>query len=136
MRSEVAAVRREKLDHELEKLIDQGRLLPVLKAEVLEFATGLDMADTVSFSDGVETTQRDWFMGYLAKQPQVVSFGAMDLGDDPFSTVQNPRQGGNIPDGYHADRSQDALLASARRIVQDKGVSFSDALDVALKEAR
>lgn len=136
MRSEVAAIRREKPDHELEKLIDQGRLLPVLKAEVLEFATGLDMVDTVSFSGDVEATQRDWFMGYLAKQPKVVSFGAMDLGDDPFSTGPTTRQGGNIPDGYFADRSQDALLASARRIVQDKGVSFSDALDVAMKEAR
>lgn len=136
MRSEVTAVRREKLDHELEKLIDQGRLLPVLKAEVLEFAAGLDMTDTVSFSDGVEVTKRDWFMGYLAKQPKVVSFGAMDLGDDLFSTAPNQRQGSNIPDGYHADRSQDALLASARRIVQDKGVSFAEALDVAMKEAR
>lgn len=117
MRSEIAAVRRDNLDHELEKLIDQGRLLPAFKAEVLEFAARLDMAETVSFSEGVEVTQRNWFMGYLAKQPKVVSFGAMDIGDDPLDpATARGRQGVNIPDGYHADRSNDALLAAARRI--------------------
>lgn len=129
MRNEVAAVRREKLDYELEKLIDQGRLLPAFKTEVLTFAAGLDMADTVSFSDGVEVTQRDWFLSYLAKQPKVVSFGAMDLGPDPFSPV--PRaQTSVIPDGYNMDRSNEATFFAAQEMAREKGITFVEAVDL------
>ncbi len=134
---ELARLRRQVREQEIETLINEGRVLPILKDEVVAFASSLDDSESVSFSESQPaTTRKNWFMSFLARQPQIVSFGETDLGPDPFNPASAGHQGTNIPDGYHADRSNDAILSSARRIVQDKGVSFSEALDIAMKEAR
>lgn len=134
MRGEVESFRREKLDHELEKLIDQGRLLPVFKAGALDFAASLEASDTLSFSAGTQVTQRDWFMGFLARLPQVVSFGAMDLPPGPLAGEARPA--GLAPRGYTTDPAQDELYQRARRIEAEKGISFAATVDLAQGEMR
>lgn len=136
-RDELTRLRRQVREQEVENLINEGRVLPVFKEEVVAFAASLDDRETVSFAEGKPAaTRKDWFLSYLARQPKVVHFGEMDLGPDPFGQAPAGHRGVNIPDGYQADRSNDALLTSARRIVRDKGVSFSEALDIAMQEAR
>lgn len=133
---EVVRLRRELRAHELEKLVEAGRVLPVFKDELVAFAASLDDSETVSFSDGeAATTRRDWFMSYLARQPKVVSFGAIDLAHDPFNLREGlPRRPAHkVPDGYQVDRSNDALAAAAQELVRTKGISFADAVDQALE---
>ena len=132
---ELARLRRQVQEQEVEQLVAAGRLLPVFKEEVAAFAASLDDHETVSFADGATATRKDWFMSFLGRQPQVVSFGAMDLGCSPFDGAPG-RRVQNIPDGYQPDRSHDDLLAAAHQLVREKGVSFSDAVDMALEGQR
>ena len=130
---EVQRLRRQLREHEVEKLVQEGRVLPLFKDEVIAFAASLDDRETVSFSDGAEAaTRKDWFMSYLARQPQVVSFGAMDLGPNPFE----PREAGiprraahKVPEGYQVDRSNNAIAAAAHELVRKNGISFAEAVD-------
>ncbi|MFC3086886.1 hypothetical protein [Tabrizicola soli] len=85
--------------------------------------------ETVSFSDGGDAvTRKGWFQSYLARQPQVVNFGEMDLGPDPMAGPPM-RPGHNIPDGHKVDRKGEATFFAARRIAREKGISFADAVD-------
>lgn len=127
-RAELEALRKERNDGKLEKLINEGRILPVFKAEILEFVGSLDASETFSFSEGQETTCRDWFLSYLERQPKVVSFGAFDMGETgPTTRMPNIA----VPDGYTVDTTQNELYARARQIEREKGVSFAEALDLA-----
>lgn len=130
--SEIAKLRRQLREQEVEKLIGQGRVLPVFKDEVVAFASSLDDSETVSFSEGNTATRKDWFMSYLARQPQVVSFGAMDLGPDPMSdhATRSPH---NIPDGYRVDRKNEDVFFAAQDISRQKGISFAEAVDIVLE---
>lgn len=74
-------------------------------------------------------------MSYLAQQPQVISFGKLDMGADPFDpNGKPPRSGGQvIPDGYRADRRNDDLFFTAQRVAREKGISFADAVDIVIE---
>lgn len=132
---ELFRLRRQLREQEVERLIEAGRVLPVLKDEVIAFATSLDDNETVSFAEGSEATRKDWFMSYLSRQPQVVSFGEMELPPDPFLTRPTGfrYQGHNIPDGYSADRKNDDLFFTAQRVAREKGISFADAVDMVIE---
>ena len=134
MRSQVETFRRDKLDRDLERLIDQGRLLPVLKAQVLDFAAGLDAAETVSFAAGGETTQRDWFLDFLARQPVTVSFGSCIPTEGPLA--DDSRAFDHMPAGYSADPTHEPIYRRARQIEAEKGISFAAAVTVAMSEGR
>lgn len=68
---ELARLRREMREHQVEKLIGEGRLLPIFKDEVVAFAASLDDSEAVSFSEGGEDrTRKSWFLSYLARQPK------------------------------------------------------------------
>ncbi|TCO74284.1 hypothetical protein [Rhodovulum euryhalinum] len=133
--TELARLRRQVREREVEELIAEGRVLPVFKDELVAFAASLDDTETVSFSEGATATRKDWFLSYLKRQPKVVSFGVLDLGQVPFEGGR-PRQDQTIPDGYSADRTHDELLHAARQIAREKGVSFSDAEDMAMEGLR
>jgi len=133
---ELVRLRRQVREQELEKLIGEGRVLPAFKDEVLSFAASLDDNETVSFSDGGDAvTRKDWFMSYLARQPQVVSFGEMDLGADPFAGP-GPRPVHNVPDGFTVDRQNEAMFAAANQLAKQKGISFNDAVDLVIEGQR
>lgn len=122
---ELSRLRRELAGQKIEKLIDAGKVLPIFKDEVMQFAASLDDRQTVSFTDTGDVTRRNWFMSYLERQPKFVSFGAMDLGPMP----DEARPGtANVPDGYRIDASQAELYHRAKQIAQDKGISFADAV--------
>jgi hypothetical protein len=131
-RDELAALRHEKRAWNVEKLIEQGKMLPTFKSEVLAFAASLDDSESVSFSDGTETTRAKWFMDYLAKQPQVVSYGAMRL--DPAPARADARQ--ITPEGYSVDQTHNDIYARARQIERESSVSFSQAVDMAMEGRR
>lgn len=131
--SEIDRLRAQLREAEIERLIGEGRVLPTFKAELVAFASSLDDSETVSFSDGgTASTRKDWFMSYLARQPKVVSFGEMDLGEDILSDVR-PAKGFNVPDGYTVDRKNDALHREATSIAREKGISFAEAVELALE---
>lgn len=133
-RNELARLRHQVREQEVERLIEQGRVLPAFKDEVVAFATSLDDNETISFAEGTSATRKDWFMSYLARQPQVVSFGEMDMGADPFDPNGQPARGSghSVPDGYSVDRTNGDLFDKATRIAAEKGLSFAEAVDIAL----
>ena len=110
-----------------------GRVLPIFRDEVIAFAASLDDSQTVSFADGgAAVTRKNWFMSYLAKQPQMVSFGTFDMNAHPMHTPAG-RQAPNIPDGYQADRSNDDLFFNAQNVAKERGISFADAVDLVIE---
>jgi hypothetical protein len=126
--AELSELRREKQAWGVEKLVEQGKVLPVFKDDLLAFAASLDDRESVSFSDGQETTRAKWFMGYLESQPKVISFGAMRLDAPPLT--HNMRT--NTPEGYAVDQTHSATYALARQIEREQKVSFATALDLAM----
>lgn len=132
---ELIRLRRQMRENEVERLISEGRVLPVFKDEVIAFAASLDDQETVSFAEGSEATRKDWFMSYLARQPQSVSFGAMDLDAGSFAPPSAPgrQPGPNVPEGYHTDRRNDDLFFAAQQVAHDRGISFADAVDLVIE---
>lgn len=128
---ELVRLRREAREYEVEKLISDGRVLPAFKDEVIAFAASLDDSQTVSFAEGAEAvSRRNWFMSYLARQPQAVSFGEFSMDAPPRHAR---RQTSHIPEGYQADRQNDDLFFAAQAVARDKGISFADAVDLVIE---
>lgn len=130
---ELSTLRRRLAAHEVERLVESGRVLPVMVEEVLSFAASLDSRDTVSFSKGNDTTQRDWFMSYLARQPKVVSFGAMQVDDGPGDHHTGSVAEIAVPEGYAVDAGRSDLYRRAREIEAEQSVSFAAALNIAAR---
>lgn len=131
--SEVALLRRKLREADVERLIGDGRVLPVFKDEIVGFAASLDDRETVSFSEGgTASTRTDWFLSYLSRQPKVVKFGEMDLGPEPMSdhATRSPH---NVPDGYRVDRKNEDVFIAAQDISRQKGISFAEAVDIVLE---
>ena len=113
--------------YKVEALIEQGRVLPAFKDEILTFTETLDTSETVSFSDGTQATQQDWFFSYLARQPALVQFGAIDMSQ--AHSVDDPQF--VAPEGYSYDRTHEDLYVKARQIEREQKISFADAVDAA-----
>ena len=132
---ELTRLRRQAREFEVERLIGEGRVLPVFKDEVVAFAASLDDSQTVSFAEGGEAvTRKGWFMSYLARQPKVVSFGAFDMGNDrPTAPLAARAPAHNAPQGYQVDRRNDDLFFTAQAVAKEKGISFADAVDLVIE---
>ena len=127
MESELLELRKEKQEAKINGYIEEGRLLPALKDEVLEFASSLDNHETFEFSDGEEQTRQDWFVSFLSRLPKVVEFGSLNIGDDIDSLAANTL---TVPNGYKADPQGSQDYEKVQKIASDKGVSFSEAVDI------
>ncbi|MGV8939569.1 MAG: hypothetical protein ACOH2J_20815 [Allorhizobium sp.] len=125
---ELARLRREVASQKVEKLINEGKVLPVFKDEVMQFAASLDDRESISFAEAGQATRRDWFMSYLERQPKVISFGALDLGGMPD---EPPPQTLAVPEGYSVDVRHNELYQRARQLEREKGISFAAAVDLA-----
>jgi hypothetical protein len=69
-----------------EGLVQEGKLLPVLKDKVVALLDGLPSGEAVSFSEGAEKlTPAAAVREILAAQPKVIEFGATDLPPGPGS---------------------------------------------------
>jgi hypothetical protein len=127
MESELLELRKEKQVTKIDTLIDEGKLLPVFKDEVLEFSASLDNAQTFEFSEGEAQTRQDWFMSFLTRLPKIVEFGQVDLGDE----VGQPTPATLIvPNGYEVDPKSVETYEQTKKIASEKGVSFSEAVDI------
>ncbi|MFV0333001.1 MAG: FCD domain-containing protein, partial [Tropicimonas sp.] len=128
MRQHEAAIRLIQNERDLEKLIEQGKVLPREKDEMLSFMACLNHSTEIEFCAGGEKqTVSDWFRGYLDRAPVVVPYGRVALPeDDNFSDVHFA-----APDGHKVDRSSMDLHARATRIMREKGVRFEDAVEMA-----
>ena len=62
----------------VEKLVAQGKVLPLHQSAIMEFMDALDDGQSVAFSDGTETSKSAWFLDYLTRQSEMVSFGEAD----------------------------------------------------------
>jgi hypothetical protein len=110
-----------------EKMADEGKVLPRDRDGLLAFMGLLNRNTMIAFSDsGQEETMVDWFKGYIARQEPQITFGPMDLGEDPFTA---PPAAFAAPDGREIDHSKVNLHAKATQIMREKGVRFEDALD-------
>lgn len=125
----VQRLQRRENDLFLEKVIEQGRVLPVFKTDLLSFMDNLDNGAVVAFADGRERGLLDWFRRFLESQPAVVSFGAIDLGPDPTTSAAMPNF--RAPDGYDIDHDGMDLHRRAKRIAADRNISFAEAVAIA-----
>lgn len=107
----------------IEKLIAQGKVLPLHQSGITDFMDALDDGQSVAFSDGTETSKSAWFLEYLEKQPEMVSFGAADIGDE----IPTPA-GNNTPSGFSVDPDRQALQIQANQLAEAEGISFTDAV--------
>lgn len=108
----------------LEKLIADGRLLPLHKAQMLDFVSALDDGSAVSFADGATKGKAEWLLEFLAAQPKQVTFGALDIGRD---APPSGRKRYDLPSGYVVDPDRQALADAAEIMASEEGISFSEA---------
>lgn len=93
-----------------ERLVQEGRLLPLSKDKVVALFDALPGHAAVSFAEGAEKlTPVAALREVLEAQPKVVSFGAMDLGDDPGTA----RPAAFAADGKDVDPARLALHQKA-----------------------
>lgn len=112
-----------------EKLISEGRMLPVHKDRIVSILDAASISPTVSFAEGEQPVPTlEALRSVLSEQPKVVSFGALDLGPDPEFGAPPSLV---VPAGYTVDPGQNELYQRARDIERNKGVSFSEAIDIA-----
>lgn len=112
-----------------ERMISEGRLLPVHKDRIVSILDGAAESAAVSFAEGEQPVPMlHALRDVLKEMPKVVSFGALDLGPDPDHDV---RPSLTVPNGYTVDPVQGELYNRARQIEREKGVSFAEAVDIA-----
>lgn len=112
-----------------ERMISEGRILPVHKGRIVSILDSAAESAAVSFAEGKEPVPMlQALRDVLKEMPKVVSFGAFDLGPDP---EHDARPSIVVPNGYTVDPGQSELYNRARQIEREKGLSFADALDIA-----
>ncbi|HDZ74970.1 MAG TPA: hypothetical protein ENH55_19825 [Aurantimonas coralicida] len=122
------AIRRERDEMRLEKLLTAGHVLPVFKDEILAFVGGMEDDATFSFSDGTEKPARDWFFSYLERQPLAVHYGRFDMGEDPFKASREAKADRrNVPEGYAVDPDGLAAMEEIDQLAKREGINFSEA---------
>jgi hypothetical protein len=118
--------RRKDTETFIEKLIGEGRILPVFRDGLASFMEGVDDGSVMSFAENgasLSDGRRAWFKSFLARLPQVVSFGAF-----PMPPTNDDASGLRAPDGYSVARDSDGHLQRARDYAREHGVSFADAV--------
>ncbi|KPU83930.1 hypothetical protein JI58_06910 [Marinosulfonomonas sp. PRT-SC04] len=116
-------ITRHKTEIAIEKLITQGKILPLHQSGIMDFMDALDDGQSVAFADGTETSKSAWFLEYLEKQPETVSFGEIDLGEEMSTTAYS-----NTPSGFSVDPDRHALQIQANKLAEAEGISFTDAV--------
>lgn len=123
---------REENERFVEKMIGEGRVLPVHKENVLAFMDHLHGAGTFSFAE--TSTGREmsapapaFFRKFLSELPRVISFGEIDMGDGPDTSSR--ASGLKAPAGYSTSRESDELFNRATELARTKGISFVEAID-------
>lgn len=112
-----------------EKLVSEGRLLPIHKDRVASILSTASESPAVSFAEGEQPVPMlQALRDVLSEMPKVVSFGAFDLGPDPHEAAPPALV---VPNGYTVDPRQNELYQRARQIEREKSVSFAEAVNMA-----
>ncbi len=112
-----------------ERLISEGRLLPVHKDRIVSILDSAAASPAVSFAEGAQPVPMlQALRDVLAEMPKVVSFGALDLGPNLDETAPPSLV---VPNGYTIDPKQNDLYQRARQLEREKGISFAEAVDMA-----
>lgn len=97
-----------------DKLIDDGKLVTGLKPKVVALMDGIGGDDELSFADGDDTKQSnpvDLLKDILSAQPQIVAFGEVDTGDEPFDSEDSAALA-NAAVAYQADQRSKGIEIS------------------------
>lgn len=110
-----------------EALVQEGRLLPVLKPKVVAILDALPVAPSVAFAEGeAKVPASEALREVLKAQPRIVSFGEADLGDDPGAGATGAAF---AADGRAVDPVGLALHIKAEAYQrQNPGTSYLDAV--------
>lgn len=121
----LATMARHHHDVVLEKIINDGKLLPIHKDNILDFVCAVDDGSSVSFADGERHSKSEWLLNFLSEQPKIVSFGAMKIDSDPI-----PANGArhDLPSGFVVDPDRQALADAATAMSDKEGISFTEAI--------
>lgn len=112
-----------------ERLVDEGRLLPIHQGRIVSMLDAAAVSAPVSFAEGQQAVPMlQALRDFLSEQPKVVSFGAFDTGPDP---IDGRPPSLTVPAGYTVSPGQNELYQRARQIEREKGVSFAEAVDLA-----
>mgnify|MGYP001111363064 CR=1 FL=1 len=120
----LATIARHHHEMTIEKLIGDGKLLPLHKSRVLDFVCAVDDGSSVSFSDGGTHGKAEWLLEFIAAQPKMVNFVAMDIDQD--MPASKPRRY-DLPPGFVVDPDRQAVADAAQIMADDEGISFSEA---------
>jgi hypothetical protein len=117
-----AALKRTELGSFVDGLVKEGKVLPALKDGIVAFMEGLgDKA--LEFAEGgkpVKVAPLDFFKGFLAKGPKLVTFGEVVRTED--AARAQPRF--NIAPGASADRSRLELHEKALAYAEAQKVDY------------
>lgn len=108
----------------IDKLVDEGRILPIHRDQALDFANALDNSEAMSFSDGEEHGKRDWFLNFLSELPQSVSYGSFDMS----GSYTPDYSATNAPQGFAVDPEGLELQSKANAIAKAENISFEEAV--------
>lgn len=112
----------------VERLINEGRVLPVHESGIMAFMAQLDDKGVIQFAEHGETRAEPplaWFRRFLTQQPVVVHYGQMEMPPPPEAGAAS---GVDIPRGYSVARHDDGLLAAVKNHEREHKVSFAEAL--------
>ncbi len=94
------------------------------KGQVPDFVSAVDDGSSVSFSDGATKGKAEWLLEFIAAQPAMVQFGAMDMARNAPPTSSKRF---DLPPGFTVDPERQALADAADAMARDEGISFTEA---------
>lgn len=66
----------------------------------------------------------EWLLDFIAAQPKVVTFGAIEIDNDPLQSSKHH----DVPAGYVVDPERQSLAGAATTLAADEGISFTEAV--------
>ncbi len=113
----------------VEKAINDGRVLPIFKEGIVSFMEAIGQSGEIAFAEGNgkrSINAVDWFKEYVEKQPKVVTFGAINIGEAPL--IENQLGEMQLPAGYSVDREAAENFSKIKAHAKAKNISFAEAV--------
>lgn len=117
----------------VEKVINEGRILPIHESGILAFMQQIDDKGVIQFSEhGPKSeTPLAWFRRFLQAHPPIITFGQMVMPPPPDEAAIT---GIDVPRGYSVGRDDGAILAAVKNHQKQHNVSFSEAFNVVMEK--
>ena len=115
-----------KTKQRIEDYIRAGKLWPVHKEGMLEFVDSLENIDALTFSDGSEKSQKEWFFDFIDRLPTIIDFGESSAGEVGGWEEAQPASI-YVPPDLQLDPEDAKALAQIESYAREKNISFADA---------